>query len=193
MRMKNSSVNRMPLILAVAVFIAGVLTIDGNSYAATVSEGEPLPGFKMELASEPDMLKYLGIEPGPEFTVPQIQCRLVLIELFSALCKACHQNAPQVNKLYQIISTDPELFANVKMLGIAVGNDEKMADGFQKTFNVKFPIVSDSGKEIDGVFSDVNTPCLILADNKGMVLFVHEGIIDDPDAILEKIREFYSK
>jgi hypothetical protein len=182
----------MFLILALAVFTAGVMAA-GNSFAATVSEGKALPGFKMELASDPDILKYLGIEAGPDFTVPQIQSRLIVIELFSVLCKACHQNAPQVNKLYQIISNDPELFANVKMLGIALGNDEKMADGYKKTFNVRFPIVADPGKEIDGVFDDVTTPCLILADNKGTVLFVHQGFIDDPDTILAMIRRFYSQ
>jgi hypothetical protein len=180
------------MLLAV-VFAAVILLVAGNSLAATVSEGKPLPDFKMELASQQDMRDYLGIESGPEFTISQIPSRFVLVEFFSVLCKACHQNAPQVNKIYQVISDDPELLENVKMLGIALCNDGKMADGYKKTFKVKFPIVNDPEGEIDRLFPDMTTPCLILADDKGMVLFVHEGVIDDPDTILTMIRRFYSQ
>ena len=38
-----------------------------------------------------------------------------------------------------------------------------------------------------GVF----TPTLILADNTGKVLFVHGGLIDDMDHILEVIRTIH--
>lgn len=158
-----------------------------------ISEGTQLPGFKMDMTLGPEMMKYLGVEAGPAFTLNQIQSKLVVIEIFSALCKECHKNAPGVNKLYHIISNDSELNPHVKMLGIAVGNDTKLADAYSKTYKVKFPVVADPEEKINMQLGNVATPSIIVADNKGTVLYFHEGIMEDMDQILDVLRAFYAQ
>ena len=175
------------------VLVAGALPVYGKTGATSIAEGATLPGFKMEMTLNPEMLQYLGLEAGPDFTLSQIRSKLVVIEVFSALCQECHKNAPRVNKLYSIISNDSDLQADVKMLGIAVGNDTRLVDVYKKTYKVKFPIVADPKDDINKQLGNVATPSIIVADNTGTVLFIHEGVIDDMDMILDVIRTFHSQ
>ena len=193
MRIKENLTVLMSFVL-VLVMVVGATFASANAVAATpISEGSTLPEFKMDLASQPDMLKYLGIGSGREFSLSQIRAKLILIDFFSALCPACLKNAPNVNKLYDIISNDADLNKDVKLVGIAVGDDDKLVNIYKNNFGVNFPLVADPKEEIDSRLGYMSTPTIILADKKGAVLYMHEGIIDDIDAVLEVIRIFHSK
>jgi alkyl hydroperoxide reductase subunit AhpC len=74
-----------------------------------------------------------------------------------------------------------------------VGIDTKLVDVDKKTFKVKFPIVADPKEDISKQLGNVATPSIIIADSKGMVLFIHEGVIDDMDLILDVVRTFVSQ
>ncbi|MDA3895512.1 MAG: TlpA disulfide reductase family protein [Desulfobacteraceae bacterium] len=192
--MNNKSLSLAVVLLTMlAVCVGGVLPICGNTATSSISEGSLLPRFTMESKLSPDMLQYLGLEAGPDFTLSQIRSKLVVIEVLSVLCQECHKNAPRVNKLFNIISNDSDLNSHLKMLGIAVGNDTKMVDVYKKTFKVKFPIVADPKEDISKQLGNVATPSIIIADSKGMVLFIHEGVIDDMDLILDVVRTFVSQ
>jgi peroxiredoxin len=192
LRIKKLVITLISLIFF-TVLVAGILPVYGKTAAASISEGATLPGFKMEMSLSPEMMQYLGIEAGPDFTIKQIHSKLILIEVLSALCQECHKNAPRVNKLYNIISNDSDLQADVKMLGIAVGNDTKLVDVYKKTYKVKFPIVADPTDDINKQLGNVATPSIILTDKTGTILFIHEGVIDDMDMVLDVIRSFHSQ
>lgn len=180
-------------LIFLTVLVASVLPVYGKTVTPSISEGSTLPGFKMEMSLNSEMMQYLGVAAGPDFSLKQIHSKLIVIEFLSALCQECHKNAPQVNKLYDIISNDSDLHADVKMLGIAVGNNTKLVDVYKKTYKVKFPIVADPKDDINKQLGNVATPSIILADNTGIVLFIHEGVIDDMDMILDVIRTFQSQ
>jgi peroxiredoxin len=173
------------------LFSAGFLNalpVNGETKPAAVSEGKTLPAFKLSMPANPEIKQYLGVDGGSDFTLNQIRSKLILIEIFSAVCPGCLENAPRVNNLYNIISDDSDLKSTIVMLGIAVGNDEKLVDVYQKKYNVKFPLFPDPNGDIDKLLTDVATPTLILADNTGKILFVHGGLIEDMDHILTVIR-----
>jgi len=181
------------LLTMLTICAGGILPVYGNTSPPSISEGKPLPGFKMNMILSPEMMQYLGLKTGPDFMLSQIHAKIVVIEVLSALCEDCHKNAPQVNKLFNIISNDPDLDPHVKILGIAVGNEAKMVDVYQNTYKVKFPIVADPKEEINKLLGDVGTPTLIVTDSKGVVLLIHGGLIDDMDMILDVIRASISK
>lgn len=172
---------------------AGILPVCAATAGPLISEGTTLPSFKMDKTLSPEMQQYLGLDAGLDFTLKQIRSKLVVIEVLSALCQECHKNAPRVNKLYNIISSDSELNTNVKMLGIAVGNDSRLVDVYVKTYKVKFPIVADPKEDINKLLGNMATPSIIVADSNGVVLYMHEGLIDDMDMILDVIRTFHSQ
>jgi len=149
----------------------------------------------MEVPLSADMQSYLGVK-GSEFssfTLNQINSKLVLVEFFSALCPDCHKNAPKVNRLYNIIENDTDLNSTIKMLGIAVGNDSKLVDVYKNKYNVKFPIITDPKSDIDNLLGNVGTPSIVLVDAQGKILFIHEGVIDDMDLLLEILHTFQSQ
>ena len=74
-----------------------------------------------------------------------------------------------------------------------MGNDDKLVNIYKNNFDVKFPLVADPKEEIDSRLGYMSTPTVILADKKGIVLYMHEGIIHDIDAVLEVVRTFNSK
>lgn len=192
--MDNSRFCLSVLILTMlTVGAVGILPVCGNTGATLIFEGAPLPSFKMNMALSPGMMQYLGLKAEPDFTLSQIDSKLVVIEVLSALCEECHKNAPRVNKLYNIISNDSELNSHVKLLGIAVGNDTKLVDAYKNTYKVKFPIVADPKDDINKRLGNIATPSIIITDREGMVLFLHEGPIDDIDLILAALRTFVSK
>lgn len=176
-----------------SVGAAGILPVCAATAGPLISEGTTLPSFKMDKTLSPEMQQYLGLDAGLDFTLKQIRSKLVVIEVLSALCQECHKNAPRVNKLYNIISSDSELNTNVKMLGIAVGNDTRLVDVYVKTYKVKFPIVADPEEDINKLLGNMATPSIIVADSNGMVLYMHEGLIDDMDMILDVLRTFDSQ
>jgi hypothetical protein len=192
LRVKNFVMTVLSLAL-LTVFIAGVLPVYGQTAATPISEGATLPSFKMNMPLNVEMLQYLGIDAGSDFTLKQIRSKLIVIEVLSALCEECHKNAPRVNKLYNIISNDSDLQTDVKILGIAAGNDIKLVDVYKKTYKVKFPIVADPEDDINKRLGNLATPSIIVADSKGMVLYLHEGVIDDMDLILDVIQTFHSQ
>ena len=183
---------------SVCVIILNIVTVVvlpayGSSGGISIAEGESLPDFKMQTTLSPEMLQYLGVKSGTEFTLRQIHSELIVIEVLSALCQECHKNAPRVNKLYNIISNDSGLSSTVKMMGIAVGNDSRLVDVYKNTYKVKFPIVADPKDDINKRLGNMATPSIIVANNKGLILFIHEGLIDDMDMILDIIRTYHSQ
>jgi len=181
------------------LFVTIIIIISLNAFPALakqgtpVSEGSTLPPLTLTMPASPEMKQYLGLSQGTDFSLSQLNTRLLLIEVLSALCQDCHKNAPTVNKLFNIIANDPELNADLKMLGIATGNNDKLVEVYAKKYNVKFPIIADPDEKVQELLAGVGTPSIILSDNKGKVLFMHAGIIDDMDMILEIIRTFHSQ
>lgn len=187
---RNKFMSVFIVVAAVSAFLVNAVYLPATAKAESgaVAEGKTLPEFKLATPAAPEIKQYLGLDGEKDFTLDQLHSRLIIVELFSALCPACHQNAPKVNQLYNIISGDAELKSRIVMIGIALGNEEKLVNAFQKQFNVKFPLFPDPDGKIDNTLTGVSTPTLIIMNNTGKVLFVHGGLIDDMDDILTVIR-----
>jgi hypothetical protein len=96
---------------------------------------------------------------------------------------------PQMNRIFNIIENDSELKSDIKLIGIAAGNNANEVDPFVKEFKIKFPVFPDPDNKIHELLGGAGPPGVILSDIAGNVLFVHEGVIEDIDFLLEKIRE----
>jgi len=183
------------LIMACLTMVAAGGTFVFPAYAISstqvISEGTLLPDIKLKTALTSEMMNYLGLENGTDFTLREISAQIIVIEVFSALCKECHKNVPHVNKLFTIISNDSDLNNSVKMLGVAAGNDDRLVDAYKKTYKVKFPVVADPVEEINQQLGYATTPSIIIANSKGKVLYYHEGVMGDMDHILHVIRSFH--
>jgi hypothetical protein len=105
----------------------------------------------------------------------------------------CQKNAPVVNRLYNLIQEDPALAEDIKLLTISVADNKERADDFKAKFKLLFPIFPDEKGEIYLPLKQPVIPSLLLTTTGGKVLMNHDGLIDDFDGMVKKIREIYKK
>ncbi len=127
------------------------------------------------------------------YTISQIDAKLVIIEIISALCPHCQANSPVINSLYQVIRKDPALARDVKIIGICTGNNKAQTDAFRKNFKVLFPLIPDEHYAIALTVKVTETPTTLLVTHSGEVLWSHGGVIKDFDGLLKDLRENLKK
>ncbi len=153
--------------------------------------GGRLPEFRLPAPDSAEHRAYLGLEGDAPFTVPEIDARAVIIEIFSMYCPHCQREAPVINRLYHTLSEDPKLKAALKMIGIGVGNTRFEVDHFRKTYDIPFPLFPDGDFSIHKMFGEVRTPYFVVAalsgDGGHEVVYSKLGGIGDPDQFLRLI------
>jgi peroxiredoxin len=174
----------------VVSFLAGLILFTDISYGAEkVSPGATLPHFSLSAPDDPEMKQYLGLKNPRSFTLSQIPAKFLLIEFFSLYCPICHKQAPAANKIYKVIRQDPELNKDIKMIGIGTGNTQKEVEAFKTNLRVPFPLFTDLDFKIHKKIGEPRTPFTILTTNKGKVLLIHSGVVEDTDEFIGKIKK----
>ena len=90
-----------------------------------------------------------------------------------------------------MIQDDPSLAKDVKIIGIALGNDKTQTNAFKKTCKVTFPVFSDEKLDIAAAVDVHETPTMVLVSNSGKTLVCHRGTFKDLDGFLKELREIY--
>jgi len=152
-----------------------------------------IPQIKLPAPKTQDFQNYLGVVNDSEFNLTQIRAKMILIEIFNAFCPDCQKNAPRMNQVFSIIENNPSLKPDIKLIGIAAGNDVNQIEPFAKELKIKFPLFADPDNKIHELLGGIGPPAVILSDMNGKVLFVHEGVLDDIDFLLEKIQELHKQ
>jgi peroxiredoxin len=131
---------------------------------------------------------YLGLSAMKQFRVGDIRAKIVVIEVMSGLCLPCQANAPKMNEIYQTIQTDSGL-ADVKVIAIAVGDDNSSLETFKKQFKPPFPVLIDPNREIMRSMGLKATPTTIVVSTEdAKVLFTEPGVIQDTDAFVKQVK-----
>jgi thiol-disulfide isomerase/thioredoxin len=135
----------------------------GLNWAADLPpvKGAALPPITLPAPEDPDEKEYLGLSGGRFFSISQIKAEVVIIEIFSLYCTKCQKIAPEVDKLYYLIESNPDLKNKIKLIGIGAGNSHYEVDVFKKTFHTPFPLFLDDDFTIHKALGDVRTPYFI--------------------------------
>jgi peroxiredoxin len=105
----------------------------------------------------------------------------------------CQKNAPVVNRLYNLIQEDPALAKDIKVLVISVADNKTRADDFKAKFKLLFPIFPDEKGEIYLTLNQPVIPSTMLITTGGKVLMNHNGLIENFDELLGKIKQILKK
>lgn len=190
----NRKCSRQRFQLAVYLFLALVCAFPGRLLAEQFAVGSQFPPFTLPAPDSADVQKYLGLKNSGPFSLSQTNAKVVIVEFMSALCPHCQANAPVINKVFKTVQEDAGLAANVRVLAIAVGNDQKQVDAYKKAYNVGFPMFVDESFAISGPIGGVDTPTtLVLAAASGKVLACHTGLIKDFDGFVKELRDINKK
>lgn len=117
--------------------------------------------FVLPALNDPTQRAYLGIETTEAFQLTAIRTQILIIEVFSMYCPYCQREAPNVNQLYQRITTDPYLRDRIKLIGIGVSNTNYEVNQFRKSFEIPFPLFPDHSRDLARQLEVRQTPTFV--------------------------------
>ena len=133
----------------------------GLAFPKAPALGESLPLFKLPIPEDTGAQSYLGLSGTGEFTISQIQAKVVILQIFSMYCPGCQKEAFRVNKLHSTIQKRKDLKVKIRMIGIGPGNTPFEVSFFQKKYEVDFPLFSDEDLSIHKILCNLRTPYFI--------------------------------
>jgi peroxiredoxin len=183
-----------PLICCAAFAICLlVATHAGLAFTNAPAIGESLPPFKLPIPQDARAQSYLGLTGPGQFTIAQIEAKVVIIQIFSMYCPVCQKEAFRVNKLYSTIQKRKDLKDKIKMIGIGTGNTPFEVGFFQKKYEVDFPLFSDENLSIHQILGELRTPYFIGVkinrDGSNEVFYSRLGQFRDVNSFLKRIVE----
>ncbi len=107
-----------------------------------IKEGDLFPEVVLKPPVDSKDRIYLGISGEAPFAVKDIKAKVILVEIMNVYCASCQNMAPIYNKLYTLIDSQPEIRKQIKIIGIAAGNDDQEIKIYRDHFQVPFPFNS---------------------------------------------------
>ena len=108
--------------------------------------------------------------------------KITVIDFWATWCKPCVTAIPKLNSIYEEFSKQGVEFIGVNVDG---PRNQSKVKPFSNSLNIKYPLILDPDQELVNDFNVVAFPTLIILDEKGKEVFVHEGF-NPGDEILIK-------
>ncbi len=197
--MKKNRVTRFILLFATLLFLltccASLTPAPPLRTTPPPAVGEQLPAINLTSPSENSIRTYLGLtDTGSKtFSPSQIECEILLIEIFSMYCPFCQRKAADVNKLFNLMQNDHKLSRQIKLIGIGVGNSAFEVGIFKNKYNVEFPLFADENFNIHNKLDQVRTPFFMAIANSGekknQIMLTKLGDFSNPKIFLHSLVE----
>lgn len=186
-------VNKLLICCAAFAICLLVATHAGLAFTNAPAIGESLPPFKLPIPEDARAQSYLGLSGIGQFTIAQIEAKVVIIQIFSMYCPICQKEAFRMNKLYRTIQKRKDLKNKIKIIGIGTGNTSFEVGFFQKKYEVDFPLFPDENLYIHQILGELRTPYYIGVkinrDGSDEVFYSRLGQFRDINGFLKRIVE----
>jgi peroxiredoxin len=178
--------------ILVALFVLSAWVFQSGLASATpLKAGEVLPEINLTTPTSSSQQAYLGLSEGDSFKVTDIKADLVIVEVFGVTCPHCNHAAPSVNKLYELIESNPDSKGKVKVIGIGVGNDSYEVAYFQKKHKVPFPLFDDEEYLVHEQIGEPGTPYFVCVkmnqDGSHDIIHAQAGDFESADKFLDML------
>ena len=178
------------LLAAAAILL--LFTATGFAQSGPPKVGGILPDLELIKSKDSVDLKYLGLSSGGSiFKVTQIKSKVLIIEIFSMYCPYCQAEAPNINRLYELIENNTVLRDKIKIIGIGAGNTQFEVGTFKRKYKIAFPLVPDDNFKLHKILGETRTPYFIVAklngSNPAEVIYSRQGAIENVELFLAQI------
>jgi len=136
--------------VAVIVVIMLIIASTALLYAATEPPkvGSTLPDMKLQKLDDS-------------------KAQVLIIQIFSMYCPYCQKDAPNMNRFFSLIESNPKLKGKIQILGIGAGNTQFEVNTFKNKYKVEFPLIPDADFTIHKLFGEVRTPYFVIVKLNG--------------------------
>ena len=193
MRSSGDIFPTLPVFFFIAIFLAFLST--GVSFAETkpLVKGHYLPNLSFKDSLHKEEQTYLGLTAGKKFSLKNIRCSVIIIEVFNTYCTSCPRNIPVINEVFSRTENDPKFKGKIKIIGIAAGNTREEIIAYKKTHSLSYPILSDLNFTLHKAMGNPRVPYTMgikkNRQGKNKIIDTHQGIIDSPEPLLEIVRK----
>ena len=134
---------------------------------------------------------YLGIQKNSTFPFNNIKSPFILVDLTNTYCVSCKKNIKIFNEIYKKTSRDKDLRKKIKVLSIAIGNNEREVDYFKDEHKILYPIIIDPEFKAHKALGEPRVPhtMFIRRDSKGKAIIfkIHKGVFESVDDLMDEI------
>ncbi len=182
------------LFFVLTLFPSAAFAAQGDSSASPGSQpltvGHPLPDMQLSGQLTAAQAGHMGQKKGPvSLSLTDVQHPVVILEVFSMYCPHCQAEAPQVNKLHQLIQ-DKDLGGKVLLIGVGAGNSQAEVDIFRNKYDVQFPLFPDLDFTLHKQLGEVGTPFFYVGkrqDDGYTVIDSVLGRLEEAEAFLNEV------
>jgi thiol-disulfide isomerase/thioredoxin len=186
---------RHTLLLALVTFLTALLICHGASmaFAKEYADGPPVGhnagNVQFSAPGSTEEATYLGLAGPAAFTLKDIKADFVLVESFNTTCPHCLQQAPILNKLYELVQRDAQLKNKLKFLSVGQGNDLNAVKMWKAFHKIPFPVLPDPESKLGKALNFSPYPVSLVLDKSGKVVWVHVGTFESADEALRDIKK----
>ena len=178
--------------LAATILFLLMANVTGAAENNPPKVGSPLPEMELLMPGNTGDLKYLGLSSGGKtFKVGQIKAHVAIIQIYSMYCPYCQAEAPNVNRLYKLIESNPALKDKVKIIGVGAGNTSFEIGTYKRKYTVAFPLIPDEDFKIHKIVGEVRTPYFIAvkitAGGRTEVIYSRLGALENIDLFMAQL------
>jgi thiol-disulfide isomerase/thioredoxin len=138
--------------------------------------------------TRPEDAEYLGLPAQlSEFALTDIKSPVILIQVFDMYCMLCQKQAPEVNRLFQLVQ-ESELKDRVRFLGIGKKNTQTEADIFRDRYDVEFPLFPDPQNANVTRIGEDKTPSFTIIHLENGEVLNQQWKIESAEQLLEKLK-----
>lgn len=186
--MRNRGISFLSFVLCLELILIATVCAETKP----IEKGTSFPHIIFKDTASKEAEKNLGLIRKSNFSFREIAGRLTIIELFNTYCVSCPKNVPVLNKLYSAIENDPKLKGKVKLITIAVGNNQNEVKDYTNLHKVLYPILTDLNFSIHNSLGSPRVPYTIFVKRnvkgKYIVADIHSGIFDSYDKAMKMLR-----
>lgn len=186
--MRNRGISFLSFVLCLELILIATVCAETKP----IEKGAAFPGITFKDTLSKQERKTLGISQKSNFSFREIPGNLIIIEVFNTYCVSCPRNVPVLNKLNYAIENDPKLKGKVKLISIAVGNNQNEVKDYRNLHKVLYPILTDLNFSIHNSLGSPRVPYTIFVKRnvkgKYIVADIHSGIFDSYDKAMKMLR-----
>ena len=180
MRKKNLGIFGLFLLLALVLLACA---------ASQPIDVKTIPPAYFPVPRAAHVRQYLGLRTDAgEFSLNDIQAKVVVVEVFQVDCPHCQDEVPYVNRFYHLLQQHG-LSQQIKIIGVGTGNTAAQLDVYQRHYGIPFPLFPDPKMVVIDV--DVIPAFFVIEPTPagGRVLYAQYGPMPEEEQFLKLIKK----
>ena len=158
-----------------------------------IQKGDAFPEVALKAPSQAKDRTYLGLSGDDPFKIKDLKAEVILVEIFDVYCLPCQKQAPLYKQLFGLIQSNPATRDQIKMIGVAVGNDASEIKKFQDHFQIPYPIISDPKYILHEAVGGPPAPFSIIVRKEpggksALVADTHLGLNNDMPGLFKQLQ-----